>query len=109
LFHLRDPWGGNRLTPDADRWSNELPKLLREAGAGRKFIITSRSDVLQSAGHTLERELKPYTVAIEIEDYGRDRLGEVYDRISSDLVGHAAARAKGYRTKALDRLTRPYE
>jgi hypothetical protein len=109
LFHLRDPWGGNRLTPDADRWSNELPKLLRDAGAGRKFIVTSRSDVLQSAGHTLERELKPYTVAIEIEDYGRDRLGRIYDRIGSDLRGHAAARAKAYRTKALDRLTRPYE
>ena len=38
LFHLRDPWGGNRLTPGAERWSGELPKLLRNAGPERKFI-----------------------------------------------------------------------
>src|SRR5690606_14241957 len=32
LFHLRDPWGGNRLTPGADRWSGELLKLIERAG-----------------------------------------------------------------------------
>lgn len=48
LFHLRDPWGGNCRTPGADRWSGELPKLLDNAGPGRKFLITSRSDVLKA-------------------------------------------------------------
>ncbi|HYR06345.1 MAG TPA: hypothetical protein VEQ60_01175, partial [Longimicrobium sp.] len=109
LFHLRDPWGTNRLTPDASRWSDELPKLLRNAGPGRKFLITSRSDVLLSAGRRLAKELAPYTVRIEIEDYGRDRLAKIYEGISSGLSGHALDLARVYREKALKALTRPYE
>ncbi|NCC22315.1 MAG: hypothetical protein EOM26_07615 [Alphaproteobacteria bacterium] len=109
LFHLRDPWGGNRLTPGADRWSDELPKLLRSAGAGRKFLITSRSDVLSSAGHKLVDELAPYIVKIEIEDYGDERLGDIYDGMSGDLSGHALDLARSHRIKALNTLTRPYE
>lgn len=109
LFHLRDPWGGNRLTPGADRWSGELPKLLDHAGPGRKFLITSRSDVLQSAGHELTMELRPYTVSIEVEDYGPERLTEIYDGIAGDLTGHAKHLAARHRQRALEVLTRPYE
>ncbi|MER9949527.1 hypothetical protein [Mesorhizobium sp. M0047] len=109
LFHLRDPWGGNRLTPGADRWSGELSKLLDSAGPGRKFLITSRSDVLQSAGHELMKDLRPYVVSIEVEDYGPARLGEIYDGIAADLTGHARALAGQHRDRALAELTRPYE
>jgi len=109
LFHLRDPWGGNRLTPSADRWSGELPKLLDNAGPGRKFLITSRSDVLQSAGHELTKELRPYIVSIELEDYGSERLAEIYDGIAADLTGHAKHLAAQHRQRALAALTRPYE
>lgn len=109
LFHLRDPWGGNRLAPGADPWSSELTKLLRSAGEGRKFLITSRSDVLCSAGHALAEGLAPYLVAIEIEDYDSERLAQIYDGISSDLSGDALALAKAHRAQALKVLTRPYE
>ncbi|MFG1404159.1 nSTAND3 domain-containing NTPase [Xanthobacter sediminis] len=109
LFHLRDPWGGNRLTPGADRWSGELPKLLDNAGPGRKFLITSRSDVLQSAGHELMKALQPYVVSIEVEDYGRKRLAEIYDGIAADLGDHARRLATQHRDRALKELTRPYE
>jgi len=109
LFHLRDPWGGNRLTPGADRWSGELPKLLSSAGPQKKFLITSRSDVLESAGHELVKELDLYSVAIEIEDYGPQRLQEIYDAIASDLTGHARSLAQRYRGEALKSLSRPYE
>jgi hypothetical protein len=109
LFHLRDPWGGNRLTPGADRWSGELPKLLESAGPGRKFLVTSRSDVLQSAGHELTKELQPYIVSIEVEDYGPKRLAEIYDGIAADLTGHAKRLAFQHRTRALAILSRPYE
>ncbi|WP_139165314.1 hypothetical protein [Filomicrobium insigne] len=109
LFHLRDPWGGNRITPSADRWSSELPKLLDNAGPGRKFLITSRSDVMQSAGHELLKGLKSYTVSIEVEDYGSGKLAEIYDAIAGDLRGHARALAVAYRTRALEALSRPYE
>lgn len=109
VFHLRDPWGGNRLTPDADRWSGELPKLLADRGPGRKFIVTSRSDVLDSAGQQIVRALKPFVETIELEDYNPDSLREIYDRIASDHSGHARVLAAAYRDVALDRLGRPYE
>lgn len=109
LFHLRDPWGGNRLMPGADRWSGELPKLLDSAGPGRKFLVTSRSDVLQSAGHALMKAMQPYVVSIEIEDYGAQRLAEIYDGIAADLSTYARQLAAQHRERALKELTRPYE
>ena len=109
LFHLRDPWGSNRLGPGAERWSGELPKLLHNAGPERKFVITSRSDILQSAGPELKKALEPYTISIEIEDYDSERLEKVYDGIASDLIGHARSLACDYRETALRSLQRPYE
>jgi hypothetical protein len=109
LFHLRDPWGSNRLSPSADRWSNELPKLLRSAGPGHKFLVTSRSDILSSAGAELRKQLAHVMVPIEIEHYDTDRLAEIYDGISGDLTGPASALAKAYRDQAIRTLKRPYE
>lgn len=109
LFHLRDPWGSNRLTPGAEQWSDELPKLLMNAGPERKFLITSRSDILHSAGSGVTEQLARYLVRIEIEDYGDELLARIYDGISSDLSGHAGALAMHYRMRALQTLTRPYE
>ena len=109
LFHLRDPWGENRLSPESERWSGELQKLLCNAGPEKKFLITSRSDILQSAGSELTRFLAPYTVQIRIEDYGTDRLNKIYDNLASDLTGHARALAQSYRKTALKSLQRPYE
>lgn len=109
LFHLRDPWGGNRLTPGAERWSGELPKLLSRAGPERKFVITSRSDVLQSAGAELTKELTPYMVSIEIDDYGSERIRRIYDGMAGDLTGRLQSLAREYREVALKALHRPYE
>lgn len=109
VFHLRDPWGGNRLTPDADRWSGELPKLLQQAGPGRKFIVTSRSDVLRSAGSQVLKDLDPYIERIEVEDYGPEKIAEIYDGIASDLRGHARTLATTFRDDAIASLGRPYE
>jgi hypothetical protein len=109
VFHLRDPWGSNRLAPNADRWRNELPRLLQSADAGRKFIVTSRSDIMSSAGTNLTKALRGYIVPIEVEDYDGGRLGEIYDRISRDLRGPHATLARAYRGNALRSLTRPYE
>jgi hypothetical protein len=109
LFHLRDPWGGNRLMPGADRWSGELLKLIERAGSGRKFLVTSRSDVLESAGHELTKALAPYIVRIEIGDYGSARLAEIYNNFASDLTGQARVLSGSYRDEALAVLGRPYE
>ena len=109
LFHLRDPWGGSRLSSDADRWSTELPKLLTQAGPNKKFLITSRLDVLQRAAQTVMTDFMPHRIVIGVEDYGADRLQEIYDRYAGDLTGHAQAVAQEYREIAVRSMTRPYE
>ena len=109
LFHLRDPWGGSRLSSDADRWSTELPKLLTQAGPNKKFLITSRLDVLQRAAQTVMADFMPHRIVIGVEDYGADRLQEIYDRYAGDLTGHAQAVAEEYREVAVRSMTRPYE
>jgi hypothetical protein len=109
LFHLRDPWGSNRISPQAESWSSELPKLLPQANAGHKFLITSRSDVMSGAMHETIKKLKAYVIPIELEDYGPKRLEQIYDGISSDLPEYPAQLARQYRAKALQSLSRPYE
>ncbi|MCY4487342.1 MAG: hypothetical protein OXF11_09535 [Deltaproteobacteria bacterium] len=109
LFHLRDPWGSNRLIPGADCWGTGLPGLLSKAGPEKRFIVTTRSDVLRSAGPGLVEELAPYTVAIELQDYGPERLARIYDGFAGDLSGYARQVARSHRKTALDELSRPYE
>ena len=109
LFHLRDPWGSNRISPQAESWSSELPKLLTQANAGHKFLITSRSDVMSSAMRDATKKLAAYTIPIELEDYGNKRLEMIYDGISSDLPDYSRALARQYRKAALANLLRPYE
>lgn len=109
LLHLRDPWGTNRVEPEADRWANELPKLLTSASADRKFLVTSRMDVLQDAGSALSKQLTQYIVRIDAEHYGPARLSEIYELMCRGLAGHALDLANTYRRQALKSLTRPYE
>ena len=109
LFHLRDPWGGNRVSSGADRWSTELPKLLTQAGPNKKFLITSRLDVLERAGGSVIDDFKPHMIVIDVRDYGPERLQEIYDRYAGDLTGRARAAAQEYREVAVRSMTRPYE
>lgn len=107
LFHLRDPWGSNRLEPAADQWSNELPKIIGERSPDRKFVITSRSDVFDLS--SCDRQLHPLVVRIDPEDYGPSRIAEIYDRISAQLEGPARSLARRFRKRALPSFQRPYE
>ena len=109
LFHLRDPWGSNRISSEAETWSSELPKLLSQANAGHKFLITSRSDVMSGAMRETAKRLASYVIPIELEDYGPKRLELIYDGISSDLAEYPSALARQFRSKALANLSRPYE
>ena len=106
LFHLRDPWGSNRLEPGADRWNNELPKLLGQADPTHKFLVTTRTDILHSAG---ARNLRPYSVPIEIEDYGEALMADIYDRMCQDLPQNLRGYARLHRDRVLRDLHRPFE
>lgn len=106
LFHLRDPWGTNELGEGATSWSQELPKLLEQRGPGRKFLITTRSDILLEAGSVLQSSVKPFKVSIEIEHYGPERLAEIYDSRVKDLSVGLAAVANSFRYRVLRTLQR---
>lgn len=107
LFHLRDPWGTNRLEPLAERWTSELPKLLAEAAPDKKFIVTSRSDILYEA--RLRDKLRSFEVAIEIEDYDLNARREIYTNLATDLVGRARAFADHVCDEVVRKLRRPFE
>lgn len=47
LFFLNDPWGHYKLYQDADKWAEELPKLLKEANTSKRFVMTSRIGIRQ--------------------------------------------------------------
>lgn len=49
IIYLDDPWGQSKIESDADRWSIELPRLLRRASTDKKFVVTSRTDILRLA------------------------------------------------------------
>lgn len=109
LFHLRDPWGENRPKPNAECWNDELPKLLSGAGAGRKFLITTRSDILAQVSSTLMEQLAPYLVTIKQDDYQAADLARIYDNMCLDMSERQLESARRYRYQALAFLTLPYE
>ena len=49
LFYVEDPWGQYSLRGGADIWTEQLPRLLREAHAGHQYVVTSRTDMLDQA------------------------------------------------------------
>jgi HEAT repeat protein len=83
LFLLSDPWGATRVDEKAPvNWTDELPKLLEFANPDKRFVITSRSDVLRTAiGNALiveDKQLKRKyglsSIAMRLfpEDYNSD-------------------------------------
>ena len=46
FFYIEDPWGKYSLRGGADIWTEQLPRLLREAHAGHQYVVTSRTDML---------------------------------------------------------------
>jgi HEAT repeat protein len=70
LFYLEDPWGKDRLDGDAHRWASELPRLLDQATEKKKFLVTSRVELLQEAmGKEKAKELLRQATRLTYEDY----------------------------------------
>ncbi|AFE07215.1 hypothetical protein COCOR_06907 [Corallococcus coralloides DSM 2259] len=49
LFLLEDPWGVDRPADDAQMWTNELPRLFAEASCDKRFLVTSRDGLFNTA------------------------------------------------------------
>lgn len=81
VFYLDDPWGQSKLQFDANRWNIELPNLLRRASPDKKFVITSRTDILRLAFvKTDESPWKSITCTISKESYDNSSRWDILTR-----------------------------
>ena len=107
LFYVEDPWGQYSLRGGSEAWTEQLPRLLRNARLGHQYIVTSRSDMLGQA-HA-EQELERWSIELDADQYRNGELGRVYDRrmdlLPTDRQPHALAFRKG----ALEALETPLE
>ena len=72
LFFLNDPWGASEVESGAARWNQELRRLLAQASPDKRFVITSRSDVVRSAAGASVSTYDQFVVAI-VDSYDGPR------------------------------------
>jgi hypothetical protein len=107
LFYIEDPWGQNSLLGGSDIWTDQLPRLLRDAHAGQQFVITSRTDMLNQA--KADKGLKPWSVVLDADQYRDGELKNIYNKRLELLPTNLQAKALDFRKGALDALETPYE
>ena len=91
LFYLEDPWGQNSLRIGSETWTEQLPRMLRDAHPDNQFVVTSRSDMLSGA-HALEG-LAPWSIELEADHYLNGQLAEIYDKRMDILPPHLQSKA----------------
>ncbi len=102
LFYIEDPWGQYSLRGGAEAWTEQLPRLLREAHARHQYVVTSRTDML---GQAEAREgLEPWTVVLDANEYRDGELADIYDKRLEVLATELQAKALDFRTHALGAL-----
>jgi len=106
VFEIEDPWGKYRLSPNALPWNDSIAPLLESAGPGRKFVITSRSDILTGAAAKLQ---KKWTVGLEDDNYGTKERGSLFDRRFNRLPRNLQHLLLAYRKDAVEHLRTPLE
>lgn len=107
LFYVEDPWGQSSLRGGADAWTEQLPRLLREAHAGHQYVVTSRTDMLAQA--RADRRLDRWTVVLDAEQYRNGELAAIYDKRLDLLATDLQGKALDFRAEALDALETPLE
>jgi len=107
LFYVEDPWGQYSLRGGADEWTEQLPRLLREAHAGHQYVITSRTDMLGQA--KAGEGLKRWSVVLDADQYRDGELADIYDKRLELLATELQAKAMDSRKDALDALETPFE
>ena len=107
LFYVEDPWGQYSLRGGADVWTEQLPRLLREAHAGHQYVITSRTDMLGQA--KADEGLERWTVVLDADQYRDGELADIYDKRLELLATELQAKALDFRTDALEALETPFE
>lgn len=107
LFYLEDPWGQYSLKAESEAWTAQLPRLLRAARPDCQYVVTSRSDMLETA--SARREMAGWSVELGAEDYEGGQFAKIYDRRMRLLSPDLQTKAYEFRQLALDKLTTPLE
>lgn len=107
LFYVEDPWGQYSLRGGADIWTEQLPRLLREAHAEHQYVVTSRTDMLSQS--RADEGLKHWTVVLDADQYRDGELAVIYDKRLDLLATDLQAKALVFRSDALDALETPLE
>lgn len=107
LYLVDDPWGQNNFEAHRAVWSDQLQAMLRAASANRKFIVTTRDDVLLAAGAA--PDLKRWLMPIQREQYEEGQWEQMYRIRMLALSPMHQALALDYRADALERLNSPFE
>ncbi len=107
LFYVEDPWGQYSLRRGSEAWTEQLPRLLRNARPGHQYVVTSRNDML---GHARAgQELKPWSIELDADHYRNGELAKIYDKRMDMLATDLQSKALEFRNKALEALETPLE
>lgn len=107
LFYLEDPWGQNSLRTGSEAWTEQLPRMLRNAHPDNQFVVTSRSDMLRSAQAV--GELAQWSIELEADRYLNGRLAEIYDKRMDLLPPDLQSKAHSFKSDVLRKLEKPLE
>ena len=107
LYYIEDPWGQYSLRGGSEAWTEQLPRLLREARPGHQYVITSRTDMLGSAN--AENDLKRWSVVLDADQYRSGELARIYDKRLDQLATELQGKALDFRAEASKTLETPFE
>jgi hypothetical protein len=107
VFEIEDPWGRFRLEPTSAPWNDRISTLLATAGPDRKFVITSRSDVLKESGPS--KLSQKWLVPLEEENYEARQRIALFEHLLVALPPTLQAIVVKYQKEAVDRLKIPLE
>lgn len=107
VYEIEDPWGRYRLEPTSVPWNDTLDDILQTAGPDRKFVVTSRSDVLRETRPGSLRQ--KWIVHLEEENYRAEERVQLFENRLRGLPGVLQPIALRYRKEAVTRLSTPLE
>jgi hypothetical protein len=109
LFFIHDPWGQFAASDEAQEWAAELPKLVRDGSAEKRFLVTSRVAIKEEffGGGEANALLLAERRLTEEDYYREDRL-KVLDLAMAQGTPRQKDFVTKHRDRIVDRLRLPY-
>jgi hypothetical protein len=109
LFFLEDPWGQFKLSVDADRWVSELPKLFLRASSDKRFLLTTRTAIQNTAfASRVPQQLAATQCVLNDSHYTAAQRRAILERASASAAPWQRDFLQQHRDQILRSLTAPY-